>query len=130
MWAAAARNKQMKTLQATSWQELAVANPGSTPHTCEKLTCIGFLVIAKSSPTPLNPDCVCSRFWLQQVDAADSFKKVKVAYETLADDDRRAEYDALHGTRRMNFFRDVDFGQEEEQQQGWGRPADPFEVHR
>lgn len=53
---------------------------------------------------------------------------MKAAYETLADDDKRREYDVVQGTRRMNFFRDVDF--EAEEQQGWGRPAYPFEVHR
>lgn len=63
-----------------------------------------------------------------QVDAEASFKQVKVAYETLADDDKRREYDITAGTRRMGFFRDVDF--EAEEQQSWGRPADPFDIHR
>jgi DnaJ-class molecular chaperone len=65
---------------------------------------------------------------LSQGDAEASFKQVKVAYETLADDDKRREYDVTAGTRRMGFFRDVDF--EAEEQQSWGRPADPFDIHR
>lgn len=72
-----------------------------------------------------------------QAGADAAFKAVKAAYETLADPDARAAYDAAHSLRRLNFFRDVDEAGAppgERRRGGWGAPtdpfADPFEVHR
>ncbi|GFH31479.1 J domain-containing protein, partial [Haematococcus lacustris] len=39
--------------------------------------------------------------------AADAFIQASKAYEVLGDATKRAEYDNIHGLRRMNFFRDV-----------------------
>lgn len=96
---------------------------------------LGCLPCAHSQPSCLVPVTLLRVLFLHtlfllpmQADAAAAFKEVKVAYETLADDDKRREYDATAGIRRLGFFRDVDF--EAEEAQSWGRPADPFEVHR
>lgn len=75
-------------------------------------------------PQTLEHTCV---FAHPQATAEDEFKQCKLAYETLADESKRREYDQVHRVRRLNFFQDID---EEELSQGWGRAVDPWEVHR